>query len=765
MRHVGREELERRLTPHLQALLPLPDSAEVREVPAASLLTGARIDVIGKLLYAEMLAGRVPVSEWRRLGYVAHLAAFSNGTFREPDGSKHSLADYEQAFAALTSDLARRGFDAEQSLVPVDSRAVIRDGAHRVAAAAALDSTVRVVTLPHIAADYDAAWFAARGVPAWLLDEWVTELCRRTPRIRAAILYPAASRHVARVRGALADVGQLVHEKSVDLSATGMVHLVRLLYHGEPWLGTWRDHFAGAAGKATPCFGSGGPTTVFFVEGVEAERWRAVKTALRGVIGLDTHAMHATDTADETTRVAEAVLNAGAVHFMNHATLECLPRVHAMLDDWRRAAQAAGAEARDFAVDGSAVMALYGLRDAADLDLLHRTTVPFPPTGPDIADHNPEAAHHAWTPDRIVDDPRLHFVWNGIKFAGLQVIDALKRRRGEGKDIHDVALMAPALAPWSEALPRDEPAPPAPAPAIAVPRARIVGLVPARNEARLLRTSLPALARLVDAIVYLDDASDDGSVDVVRELAPRARVERLIAKQRWSRDEPGDRNRLLETGRSIGGTHFVVLDADEMVTANLLGPHGLREAILSLAPGQQLRMAWLQLWRSLRVFRHDASVWTHNYKPFVFADAPGAAYRSEFIHTERAPEGLHGRVYTLPGPEHGGVMHFQFVNWDALRLKQAWYRCLERVRHPERSDEAINIRYAPATDERDIGLRPVPKEWFAGYADLDVEVFTHPDRWREEQIRQWVTEFGPETFDGLDIWDAIGGRPHPVTLP
>ena len=51
-----------------------------------------------------------------------------------------------------------------------------------------------------------------------------------------------------------------------------------------------------------------------------------------------------------------------------------------------------------------------------------------------------------------------------------------------------------------------------------------------------------------------------------------------------------------------------------------------------------------------------------------------------FLHTPRLPENLKGKTFKLEGYEYG-FMHFQFIDWENLLVKQAWYRCLEHIRY------------------------------------------------------------------------------------
>lgn len=283
--------------------------------------------------------------------------------------------------------------------------------------------------------------------------------------------------------------------------------------------------------------------------------------------------------------------------------------------------------------------------------------------------------------------------------------------------------------------------------------AKIVGLVPARNESASIEFCLRALARYTDAIVYLDDCSEDDSVKIVESLAAQCRVESIIRKPTWHRDEPGDRNRMLQAGREIGGSHFVVIDADEAFTANCEEGDFLRQKILALRPGDQLAALWIQLWRSSRQYRCDDSVWTNNRKRVAFGDEPGASYESDFIHTSKVPKNLSGRRSALEGDERG-LLHFQFVNWRNMLVKQAWYRCLERIRNPDKPAAKINERYRASKDETGLRLKAAPAAWLAGYPFFDETMFAAPDRWREAQIREWFERYGRDCFADLDIWDV-----------
>ena len=287
---------------------------------------------------------------------------------------------------------------------------------------------------------------------------------------------------------------------------------------------------------------------------------------------------------------------------------------------------------------------------------------------------------------------------------------------------------------------------------VSADNAKIVGLLPSRNESVMIGQCLRCLSMFTDAIVYLDDASTDNSLEVVYAMQDKCNIEKIITKEKWYRDEPGDRNLLLDTGRQIGGTHFIVIDADEILTSNFLSQDRLRKKILSLRKGDKISLNWIMLWRSLDQFRFDDSVWTYKYKDFIFCDDTKCRYDSDFIHTPRIPTGLKGRSCKIRGYQQG-MLHLQFVNWKNLLVKNAWYCCLERIRQPEKSAAEINNRYAIGKSEENIRFKKSKQQWLSAYDFFDSSIYSIVDDWRKTDIQVWFEQYGKDYFADLNIWD------------
>lgn len=492
-----------------------------------------------------------------------------------------------------------------------------------------------------------------------------------------------------------------------------------------------------------PCFQNDGPVRIFVFEADNLSATKAAKERIRARYNIANHSVHINDTHEETVRLAGVLLNENSIHFLNHAEPRNFERFVRHFERYRNWLREQNHDPELFCIDGSAVLAAYGIREVQDLDVLHYGEVDFSAVLPEVNSHNEDAHHHVVSRDEIIFNPEHHFYLRGVKFASLQIIRALKARRDEPKDRVDVAGIDQLTGAKSDD-------PNVGASISGVRKPKIVALLAARNESARLPFCLRALAVYTDAIVYLDDCSDDGSVELVRSLAAECRVERIITKTTWHRDEPGDRNLLLSAGREIGGTHFVALDADEAFSANCADNDFLRRQLLHLRPGERLALTWIQLWRSPYQYRFDNSIWTHDTRPFAFCDDGKCHYESGFIHTPRAPDNLKGRTITIGGYVHG-VLHFQFVNWTNLRVKQAWYRCLERVRRPDRSAAEINAQYGASEDESGLETRPAPEDWLRNYTFFDPASLNAPDERRLREVREWFQTFGADYFAELDI--------------
>jgi glycosyltransferase involved in cell wall biosynthesis len=279
---------------------------------------------------------------------------------------------------------------------------------------------------------------------------------------------------------------------------------------------------------------------------------------------------------------------------------------------------------------------------------------------------------------------------------------------------------------------------------------KIVATIPVKNEAWILDRTLAALSEFCDAIVVADQGSTDGS----REICGRFPKVRMIENPSERFNEAGRRKLLLEAARDLGGQNLVLpFDADEIPTGNVLGGSALQGLTDRMRPGGAAVMQWIMLWRDPFRYRDDTSVWSNNWRPFVYWDDRKVAFTDGTIHLSKVPDATLASAVRV---DELKVLHYQFVLWDRMLSKQRFYRALERVLHPDKSPQAINNVYAITRDERDLTLREVPASWTQPWLDLGIDLARFEDedlRWYEIEVLRFFAEHGPDRFAALDIWD------------
>lgn len=285
---------------------------------------------------------------------------------------------------------------------------------------------------------------------------------------------------------------------------------------------------------------------------------------------------------------------------------------------------------------------------------------------------------------------------------------------------------------------------------------KVVGMMKVRDEQWVLGCSLPAAMLLCDELVVLDHLSTDRTTEII-EGARRdfgGRVHRFAyTETEWL--EADMREVMLERARGLGGTHFVCLDADEIVTGNLVGR--FRGMLADLEAGQGLWLPWLAMWQSLDAYRDDESVWSNNSMLFGFRDGAGVGFRAEGdgydIHA-RAPKGLiEAKAVPVGEPSGGGVFHLQFANRRRLIAKHAWYKMVETVRWPGRmAPDKLNWKYNRAVNDRGVRTATAPESWWGPYDGLRELIDADDSPWHEREIVRLWREHGAETFAGLGLW-------------
>ncbi|MGB8468310.1 MAG: glycosyltransferase [Candidatus Babeliales bacterium] len=274
------------------------------------------------------------------------------------------------------------------------------------------------------------------------------------------------------------------------------------------------------------------------------------------------------------------------------------------------------------------------------------------------------------------------------------------------------------------------------------------------NEENIVEQALRCLYPYVDTLIVLDDASTDETSRILKELQRELPNLTLIFNEVPS-ELPGQSvanyETLLRAARKLRGTHFIVMNVDEIISSNCLSNNLLRNEILNLKPGEQLKLPLIHVWGSTHEYRVNRSAnETRNNFCSIFCDMKKASYKKVTDVDWRLPSPLKNKVYTAPSA--CVVLQYSYADFDNALIKKALYQCLELARG-HKSVDLINQSYRTHMKEEVALLDMHDEQWKTDYPYFDPDVYSLPNYACELEVYDLFNKYGKEFFKDLDIWD------------
>lgn len=289
---------------------------------------------------------------------------------------------------------------------------------------------------------------------------------------------------------------------------------------------------------------------------------------------------------------------------------------------------------------------------------------------------------------------------------------------------------------------------------------KLIATMPARNEDWIIGLSARAVLMWCDELIVLDHASTDRTPDILGEIVCEFPGRVHVCGQAdptWH--EMRHRQYMLEQARNNGATHIAIVDADEVLSGNLLPV--IREEIERLKEGRMLQLPWACLAQGTGKV-YSGGTWGANWVTTAFHDIPsyGWSTREGYDFHHRHPVGSNSANVKRIGAQAGaGLMHLQFSSRRRLKAKQALYKITEVLRWREKfTNDQINAKYNPAVYDSDpltVPTLPVPSSWWAPYCHLVQHLDVHANPWQEQAVRDAIAEHGRAKFAGLDLFGVV----------
>jgi len=416
------------------------------------LIQSTRFDIVMKYLYGVAYANGWRTQFYEDL-YKNHIQVWNN--FSEYDNDKkQSYEAFKSVFDDLLDEINLNGFDASQSLVPVEDGIYVINGAHRVAACLVYGKQVHCKSgvdlidgMKNCSWEYFSSLNKFGRLNRCYADRTALEFSKLMKNSRIVILYPTAVNmgKTDQVRELIKASGSLVYEKDVHISKKGAPNLMRELYYKEDW--AEENNGAGYSVKASLCFKTKrffrkmSPAIVFLVEFNSLDVANKLKRDIRSIYNVENHSVHINDTHSETVRLAKCLFNDNSIHFLNNFNGRFYNGFDVLLEEYTRWLNYTGLDGENYCISAGSVLSAYGLKDCKDIDYLHSSPQQYD-GNPLIQSHNDYGSdlYHTHRDD-IIHNPDNHFYRYGVKFSSLKVVKKLKKSRREPKDFKDIKLI------------------------------------------------------------------------------------------------------------------------------------------------------------------------------------------------------------------------------------------------------------------------------------------------------------------------------------
>ncbi len=423
----------------------------VEDVNARDLLSFKRFDIYAKLLYIDHKVKGLDMGYALEV-YKRHLDVITGYTFKEfgqPD--KDSFEKYVKCFDNLIDIFKKGEYDPSLSLIPVDADNVPIDGSHRVSCAVYFNQTIRVVKFVNYRRPaFSSQWFKEHYLLDTIQNSISLEFCNWHSDIYMACLWPNACRMKEQREVAIALLEQKFSVVSIcrhDLGQNGLRNLLIQVYGFMSWTGNASNHFSGIYNKLNEISTADNSVVDFILfQAVGLDEVLSVKAQIRDIFRMDKGAIHITDNTEETYQIANLIYNPNSVHHLKYACPDKFLCSYNMCMEFKSLLLTNGYDLSRYIIDSSSVMAVYGIREAGDLDYLtvdsdNKKRALHSIELCSMECHDKLKIYHGIPVNDMVLNPQNYFVFNGLKFLSLERIKIFKRNKGEEKDLLDIRLI------------------------------------------------------------------------------------------------------------------------------------------------------------------------------------------------------------------------------------------------------------------------------------------------------------------------------------
>ena len=406
----------------------------IQDVSPIQLFTSNRLDLVFKLVYAESVA-RDSKAIYPHKIYKKHLFSVtgSNGKFIEYGNviDKKGFSQFETTFKSLIS-----GNVLDFPPIHLDHNFALNNGAHRAIAAFVQGKSISAFTDEEprgIMADYNFFKVANRWryrLNKTNLDYALLRLASLNPRIQIVVVYPTMRNR--KLLTELRNHQSFFLERNFRLNVVAKRAILDFIYpESKNFVNLSQVNLQNAFRDR---FNLPGKLRIFFFESRELDFAVGLKTELRDRHNLSNGSIHTPDNHKESIDLLEVLLLKNSRHNIHNIDTTYAKKISVKIDELELLDKNAQ-------VVGSTPLALFGLRDSRDLDLIFPSNT-VPATSSEFDSHNAYWEKMKFNVDELLENPKFFMRVYGVKYISIRTLLHFKLRRGEVKDFKDLSLMA-----------------------------------------------------------------------------------------------------------------------------------------------------------------------------------------------------------------------------------------------------------------------------------------------------------------------------------
>lgn len=432
-----------------------PEEADyvIEEIPARCLLSYKRMDFYAKLLYIDHYVKGIDMT-YALNTYLAHIEAVTGFTNSEKGNKeKNNGNKFVEVFNKLIKDISENGFNSSISLIPVDADNYVIDGAHRVSIAAYFDKKVTIIRFKDWRTGYSMDWKYLKEMllEERYLDFIALESTRWHQNLYMACFWPRSFTLPERKKQAdeyIESRVNILYRKKIKFNKVGIRNFLLQIYGHMSWIGNVDNHYRGVNSKMDEVVFKDIETVEFYL--LQADSFDTIfnlKKEVRDIYNIGLSSVHITDNIRETRQIANLIYNPNSIHHLLHSYPDKFIKSYRLLLSFKDIVKEHNIDPEIYVLDSSMVMAIYGIREAADLDYLTedkdcQLISTLCKQQGSMECHDRFIKYHTASNKDLIYNPHNFFVFNDIKFLTLNEIYRYKKNKGEEKDKNDIKLIS-----------------------------------------------------------------------------------------------------------------------------------------------------------------------------------------------------------------------------------------------------------------------------------------------------------------------------------